>query len=117
MLDHSTKKSLRNPYRVIAAHLVCFHLIVYQHFFRVTFAIEGDLLPFEERWARLITQVAASSNEMCKRLQATRLTKNDNVIMRGNSISDFLSLIRHHGEQQYPIILSSPFPTMIRYLV
>lgn len=73
----------------MAAHLVCSHLIVYQHFSGVTFAVEGNLLPFEERWAKLITQVAASSNEMCKRLQAIRLTKNDNVIMKGNPIPDF----------------------------
>jgi len=66
-------ESLRNPYRDVAAHLVCFHLIVYQYFSTVTFGVESDLLPFEERWTRLVAQVAASSNEMCKRLQATRL--------------------------------------------
>ena len=82
-------ESLRTLYRDMAPHLVCSHLVVYQHFSRVTFAVEGNLLPFEGRWARLITQVVASSDEMCKRLQATRLTKHDNVIMRGNPISDF----------------------------
>lgn len=73
----------------MAAHLVCFHLIVCQYFSPATFAIGSDLLPFEERWTSLVTQVAASSNEMCKRLQATRLTKDDNAIMSGSHISDF----------------------------
>jgi hypothetical protein len=70
---------LCKPYRDMAAHLICFHLVVYQHFSTVSFAVESDLLPFEERWTRLVTQVAASSNEMYKRLQATRLTKEDNA--------------------------------------
>jgi hypothetical protein len=73
----------------MAAHLVCFHLIVYQHVSMVTFAVESDPLPFKKRWTRLVTQVAESNNEMCKRLQATRLTKDDNTIVRGNPISDF----------------------------
>lgn len=89
LLEHSMIESLRNPYRDVAAHSVCFHLVVYQYFSTVTFAVESDLLPFEKRWTRLVTQVAASSNEMCKRLQATRLMKADNAIMRGNPMSDF----------------------------
>jgi len=78
-------------------------LIIYQHFSTVAFAVESDLLPFEERWVSPVTRVAASSNEICKRLQATRLTKDDNAIMRGNPISILIyetppwrTIVSHH---------------------
>ena len=103
-------ESLHEPHRDMAAHLAYFHLAVYQQFSTVTFAVESDLLPFEERWTRLFSQAVVSSNEMCKRLQATRLTNNDDATVKGNPISDFDlkdAVMENNG---LPPLFLRPFP-------